>query len=111
MLEFLKRQYRRWRALQHFGLMTAGWAGWRASRRAEAIGILVAMAPCLPLMISDELGLARGWLWYGWAVISVIWAVMCLTVIMRGALQSFRAVLKRHRARKAASGLPQPPAD
>lgn len=108
---FLKRRYRRWRALQHFGLTDGGWSGLAANRRAKAIGLLIAIAPMAPLMLSDEIGLARGWLWHGWAAIAATWIASCFAVMLYGAWRSFRVALRRHRALKAADARARPTAD
>lgn len=67
------------------------------NRRAEAIGILTAMAPFVPLMISDELGLDRGWPWYLWAVIAAGWGVACVGLMLRNAAHDVGVVWRRYR--------------
>ena len=74
------RFYRWWRALNHQGLVENSFDGNGKHRRAEAIGLLVAAAPMVPLMVSDEMGLERGWLWYGWGAIAIAWGVSILGV-------------------------------
>ena len=78
----LSRSYRWWRALNHQGLVENTLEGYNKNKRAEAIGLLIAAAPSLPLMVSDTMGLDRGWLWYGWRVIAIIWAVGIGTVMV-----------------------------
>lgn len=108
---FLKRRYRRWRALQHFGLTDGGWSGLSAARRAKAIGFLIAVAPMAPLLVTDEMGLTRGWLWHCWAIIAAVWSAFCLAVILHGAWRSFRVALWRHRSLKADGARARPPRD
>lgn len=71
----LSRFYRWWRALNHQGLVDNTFEGYDKYKRAEAIGLLIAAAPMLPLMVSDAMGLDRGWLWHGWSVIAITWGV------------------------------------
>lgn len=73
--------YRWWRALNHQGLVQNSFGGYDKHKRAEAIGLLIAAAPMLPLMVSDMTGLERGWLWYGWSVIAIAWGVGVLATI------------------------------
>jgi hypothetical protein len=73
--------YRSWRRLNREGLTENTLEGYGKFKRAEAIGLLVAIAPTVPLMISDEMGLSRGGLWYGWSVIAIGWFVTVLGVI------------------------------
>jgi hypothetical protein len=74
--------YRSWRQLNRHGLTENSLEGYGRFKRAEAIGLLTAIAPSVPLMISDQMGFARGWLWYGWSVIAVAWFVTVLAVIL-----------------------------
>jgi hypothetical protein len=73
--------YRAWRRLNSEGLTENTLEGYGKFKRAEAIGLLTAMAPSVPLIISDEMGFARGWLWYGWGVVAVAWFVTVLGLI------------------------------
>jgi len=56
--------------------------GYGKFKRAEAIGLLVAIAPSATLMISDEIGFARGWLWYCWSVVAGGWFVTVLGILL-----------------------------
>ena len=76
------RFYRWWRALNRRGLVENTFEGNDKHERAEAIGLLVAAAPMVPLMVSDEMGLERGWLWYGWSAIAIAWATSISGVII-----------------------------
>lgn len=100
-LEAPRRLYRRWRVLQYKGLTRGGWASLSTNRRAEAIGILTAMAPVIPLMISDELGGSRGWLWNAWFVVAIGWAVACCGVMMFHVVHDWRVVWRRYRRTKS----------
>jgi hypothetical protein len=77
----VSRFYRWWRALNHQGLVENTFKGYDKNKRAEAIGLLIAAAPMLPLMVSDTMGLKRGWLWYGWSAIAIAWGVSVVAVI------------------------------
>lgn len=76
------RFYRWWRALNHQGLVENTVGGYDKHKRAEAVGLLIAAAPMLPLMVSDEMGLERGWLWYGWSVFAIAWGVGIVGLIL-----------------------------
>lgn len=76
------RFYRWWRALNRQGLIEGDFEGLRKSKKAEAIGFLVAMAPTAPLMISDISGRERDWLWYIWCVIAGSWLIGITGVIL-----------------------------
>ncbi|HTM72498.1 MAG TPA: hypothetical protein VL198_04640 [Pseudolabrys sp.] len=73
--------YRAWRRLNGEGLTENTLEGYDKFKRSEAIGLLAAMAPSVPLIISDEIGFARGWLWYGWGVIAIAWFVTVLGLV------------------------------
>ena len=82
MVEIVSRFYRWWRALNHQGIVENTFDGYDKHKRAKAIGLLIAAAPTLPLMVSDAMGFERGWLWYGWSVIAVGWGVSILGLIL-----------------------------
>lgn len=73
--------YRWWRALNHQGLVESTFEGYDKHKRAEAIGLLIAAAPMLPLIVSDTIGLERGWLWYGWSAVAIAWGLSIFAVI------------------------------
>lgn len=73
--------YRWWRALNHQGLTDGSFDGYAKYKRAKAVGLLTAAAPMLPLMLSDEMGFERGWLWHGWSAIAISWGIGVLTII------------------------------
>ena len=73
--------YKWWRALNHPGLVDNTFEGYDKHKRAAAIGLLIAAAPMLPLMVSDTIGLERGWLWHGWSAVAIAWGLGILAVI------------------------------
>ena len=62
---------------QMTGRKTAGQriAGFTKSERVDAKFFLLALAPFVPVMASDQLGWSRGTLWHAWFWVSVVWAV------------------------------------
>lgn len=68
--------------MNHQGLVENNLDGYHKHKRAVAIGLLTAAAPMLPLAVSDEMGVERGWLWYGWGAIAIGWGVIVLAVIL-----------------------------
>ena len=70
-------------------------AGYSKSERVDAKFFLLALAPVVPLMISDELGLSRGWLWHGWCWLSVLWAVVILGIGFVSYWRALRRSLNR----------------
>ncbi len=86
--------YRWWCALNYEGLVENSFEGFDKHKRAVAIGLLIAAAPMLPLMVSDVTGLERGWLWYGWSAIAIAWGVSVLGAIFyqtgKSAVRYFR---------------------
>ena len=68
------------------GQMTGGktaWhriAGFAKSERLDAKFFLLAVAPFVPVMVSDELGWSRGVLWHMWCWLSVVWALVIVGV-------------------------------
>ena len=83
-LSSLNKLLRRWSGQQEVALRqmtrrkTAGGriAGYSQSERTDAKFFVLALAPFTPLVISDELGWARGALWHGWFWFSLTWAVV-----------------------------------
>lgn len=70
-------------------------AGFSKSDRVDAKFLLLALAPFVPVMISDGLDLSRGALWYGWFWLSVIWAVGIFAVGCASYWRAFRRSLER----------------
>ena len=100
MIRKLVQGYRHWRRLNHEGLNEHDFVGLRKFEKAKAIGILVAAAPTVPLMLSDEFGIGRGWLWYGWAVIAVAWLVGIVGLVMWSSVQSLQIYMRNWRNKK-----------
>lgn len=86
--------YRSWLRLNREGLTANTLLGYLKFKRAKAIGLLTAIAPSVPLMISDEMDLTRGWLWYGWSVVAIAWSVTVFGVIF---YQSGKAAVRYYR--------------
>lgn len=97
MIRKLIQGYGRWRRLNHEGLNEDDFVGLRKFERAKAIAIVVATMPTVPLMLSDEFGIDRGWLWYGWAVVAVAWLVGILALVAWSSAQSFRIYMRNWR--------------
>lgn len=66
------------------------------SERIDAKLFLLALAPFLPVMFSDQLGWSRGLLWHVWFWLSAIWAV---AIVVTGLVAYFRAI-RRSLSRK-----------
>jgi hypothetical protein len=79
--QLAQKFYRSWLELNREGLLENTVEGYGKFKRAEAIGLLVAIFPVLPLAISDQMGFQRSWLWYGWSVIALVWFVAALGLI------------------------------
>jgi hypothetical protein len=67
--------YRSWLNLMRHGLLENTFAGFDKHKRAQAVVFFVSIIPTIPLIISDEMGVERGWLWYGWSAIAVPWFI------------------------------------
>lgn len=93
----VSRFYRWWRALNHQGMVDSSFEGYGKNKRAEAVGLLIAAAPMLPLMLSDTMGLERGWLWYGWSAVAVVWAASIVAIII---YQTGKSLVRYYRARR-----------
>ena len=65
---------------QMTGRKTAGQriAGFTKSERVDAKVLLSALAPFVPVMVSDQLGWSRGTLWHAWFWVSVVWAIFVI---------------------------------
>jgi len=57
-------------------------AGYSKSERVEAKFLLLALAPFLPIMLSDQLGWSRGLMWHAWFWLSVAWAVGVSSILL-----------------------------
>lgn len=100
MFRKLIQGYRRWQLPNHEGLNEDDFVGLRKFQKAKAIGILVAAVPTIPLMLSDEFGFQRGWLWYGWAVIAVAWLVGIVGLVAWSSVQSLQTYMRNWRTKK-----------
>ena len=96
MIAWLQSLYRKWRALTHKGMTDHGWTGLAAYQNSKAIAFFVSIVPIVPLMVSDELGFGRGWLWFGWSAIAVLWFAAIWILILTAA---FREVSKQFKKR------------
>jgi hypothetical protein len=69
-------------------------AGYSKSERVDAKFFLLAVAPFLPVIISDQIGWSRGTVWYAWFWLSVVWAILIfgvgLVAYWRSLRRSFR---------------------
>jgi hypothetical protein len=69
--------------------------GLRRGNRVEAKFFLLAVAPIVPLLISDHFGWKRGGIWHVWAWFSAAWAVVILGLFLVGLMRAFLASLRR----------------
>jgi hypothetical protein len=70
-------------------------AGFAKSERLDAKFFLLALAPFVPVMVSDKLGWSRGALWHLWFWISVIWAITIVGIGFASYWRAFRRSLRR----------------
>lgn len=68
--------------------------GYGKSERIEAKFFLFAAAPILPLMVSDQLGWTRGFLWKAWMCLSIAWAMVIFGVMFASLWRAFRRSLR-----------------
>ena len=82
---------------QMTGRKTAGRriAGFSKSERVDAKFFLLALAPFIPVMVSDQLGWTRGFLWHAWFWLSAGWAVFIVTINVVTYWRAFRKSLRR----------------
>jgi hypothetical protein len=97
MIRAATRLYGKWRELAHQGMTQSDAGGASKYFDARAIGLLVSIAPMAPLMISDALGVQRGWLWYSWAAIAAGWFLLASFVIMRVAVRGAADAIREWR--------------
>jgi len=69
--------------------------GFFKSERVDAKVFLLALAPFVPVLISDEIGWSRGVLWYAWFWLSVVWAILVIGVGFAAYWRAFRRSLRR----------------
>lgn len=69
--------------------------GFARSERTEAKFLLLALAPFVPVMVSDQLGWQRNFLWHAWFWLSAVWAVAIVGVCFTSLWRAFRRA--RHR--------------
>lgn len=72
-------------------------AGFSKSERIDAKFLLLALAPTVPCIISDQFGWSRGTLWNTWFWISVLWAITIFAFGLVGYLRAFRRSLRNKR--------------
>lgn len=72
-------------------------AGFAKSERLDAKFFLLAVAPFVPVIVSDELGWSRGVLWHLWCWLSVIWALAIIGVGFASYWRAFRRSLRGKR--------------
>lgn len=71
--------------------------GFSKSKRIDAKFFLLAFAPFLPVMISDQLGWSRSTLWHIWLWLSVFWAVAIIGIGFASYWRTLRRSLDRKR--------------
>ncbi len=74
-----------------------GFAGLAAYQKSKAIGALISIVPLAPLILSDELGFQRGWLWLAWSAIAIIWFAVVWTVILTAVFRDASRQWKKRR--------------
>ncbi|MGB3740076.1 MAG: hypothetical protein WA948_12090 [Pontixanthobacter sp.] len=72
-------------------------AGFAKSERLDARFFLLALAPFVPVIVSDQLGWSRGALWHMWWWLSVIWAVVIIGIGFASYWRAFRSSLRKKR--------------
>ena len=72
-------------------------AGFAKSERLDAKFFLIAVAPFVPVMVSDELGWSRSVLWHLWFWLSVVWALAILGIGFAPYWRALRRSLRRKR--------------
>ena len=82
---------------QMTGRKTAGQriAGFSKSERVDAKLFLSALAPFIPVMISDQLGWSRGTLWHAWFWVSVVWAISIIGLGFAAYWRAFRRSFRK----------------
>lgn len=70
-------------------------AGYAKSERLDAKFLLLALAPFVPVMVSDQLGWSRGVLWHMWCWLSVVWALVIVGVGFASYWRAYRKCLRR----------------
>ena len=70
-------------------------AGFAKSERLDAKFFLLALAPFVPVMVSDKLGWSRGVLWHMWWWLSVIWALAIIGIGFASYWRAFRRSLRQ----------------
>lgn len=72
-------------------------AAYGKSERVEAKFFLTAMAPVIPLMVSDKLGWERGLVWKTWMCLSIAWAGGIMIVMFAGLWRAIRRSVRNQR--------------
>ena len=70
-------------------------AGYAKSERLDANFLLLALAPFVHVMVSDQLGWSRGVLWHMWCWLSVVWALVIVGVGFASYWRAYRKCLRR----------------
>jgi hypothetical protein len=102
-IQFLRNLLNKWSRQQETALWqltkrkTVGQriAGLSKSERIDAKFLLLALAPFLPVMVSDQLGWSRGVLWHAWFWLSVTWAAAVAGIGFASYWRALRRSLRR----------------
>ena len=70
-------------------------AGFSKSERVDAKVFLFAVAPFVPIIVSDQAGWSRGTLWHAWFWVSVVWAIAILALGFAGYWRAFRRSFRK----------------
>ena len=101
--QLLSRLLSRWSKQQETALgklsegetMRQRLAGFGKSERLDAKFLLLAMAPFIPAIASDQFGWERGNLWHAWFVISSIWAIIIFGIGTAPYVRALRRAMRR----------------
>jgi hypothetical protein len=84
------------RRLGEGGTVGSRLSGYTRTQRVEAKFFLLALAPFLPLVLSDELGWHRGASWEAWMWLSIAWAVFVLAYMFSKLGKTIKALARRN---------------
>ena len=70
-------------------------AGFSKSERVDAKFFLLAFAPFVPVMISDEFGWSRNLLWHVWFWLSAVWAIYIFGIGIAAYWRALRRSIRR----------------
>jgi len=71
--------------------------GFAKSERAKAKFYLLALAPFVPLLVSDEIGWPRGMIWWGWFWLGLSWALIIIAISLASYWRAFWSSSHRDR--------------